>query len=50
MRRFDVQLIGGAILHAGNIAEVRTGEGKTVMSTLPAYLNALTQGCLRCNS
>ena len=42
MRHFDVQLIGGIILHQGNIAEMRTGEGKTLMSTLPAYLNALT--------
>ncbi len=41
-RHFDVQLIGGAILHHGNIAEMRTGEGKTLVATLPAYLNALT--------
>lgn len=41
MRHFDVQLIGGMVLHAGNIAEMRTGEGKTLMSTLAAYLNAL---------
>jgi preprotein translocase subunit SecA len=41
-RHFDVQLIGGAILHKGNIAEMRTGEGKTLVATLPAYLNALT--------
>ena len=41
-RHFDVQLIGGAILHRGNIAEMRTGEGKTLVATLPAYLNALT--------
>jgi preprotein translocase subunit SecA len=41
-RHFDVQLIGGAILHGGNIAEMRTGEGKTLVATLPAYLNALT--------
>jgi preprotein translocase subunit SecA len=41
-RHFDVQLIGGAILHNGNIAEMRTGEGKTLVATLPAYLNALT--------
>ncbi len=40
-RHFDVQLIGGAILHNGNIAEMRTGEGKTLVATLPAYLNAL---------
>ena len=41
MRHFDVQLIGGMVLHQGKIAEMRTGEGKTLMSTLPAYLNAL---------
>ncbi len=41
MRHFDVQLIGGMILHDGDIAEMRTGEGKTLMSTLPVYLNAL---------
>ncbi|MFA7310148.1 MAG: preprotein translocase subunit SecA, partial [Candidatus Paceibacterota bacterium] len=41
-RHFDVQLIGGMILHRGNIAEMRTGEGKTLVATLPAYLNALT--------
>jgi preprotein translocase subunit SecA len=41
MRHFDVQLIGGMTLHEGKIAEMRTGEGKTLMSTLPAYLNAL---------
>lgn len=41
MRHFDVQLIGGMVLHGGNIAEMRTGEGKTLMSTLGAYLNAL---------
>jgi preprotein translocase subunit SecA len=41
MRHFDVQLIGGIALHQGKIAEMRTGEGKTLMSTLPAYLNAL---------
>jgi preprotein translocase subunit SecA len=42
MRHFDVQLIGGITLHQGKIAEMRTGEGKTLVSTLPAYLNALT--------
>lgn len=42
MRHFDVQLIGGMVLHGGRIAEMRTGEGKTLVSTLPAYLNALT--------
>jgi len=41
MRHFDVQLIGGMTLHAGRIAEMRTGEGKTLMATLPAYLNAI---------
>ena len=41
MRHFDVQLIGGMVLHNGRIAEMRTGEGKTLMATLPAYLNAL---------
>jgi preprotein translocase subunit SecA len=41
-RHFDVQLIGGGILHSGSIAEMRTGEGKTLVATLPAYLNALT--------
>ena len=42
MRHYDVQLIGGMVLHQGKIAEMRTGEGKTLMSTLPAYLNALS--------
>lgn len=41
-RHFDVQLIGGMILHDGNLAEMRTGEGKTLMATLPSYLNALS--------
>ena len=41
MRHFDVQLIGGIVLHQGRIAEMRTGEGKTLVATLPAYLNAL---------
>ena len=41
MRPFDVQLIGGMVLHGGNIAEMRTGEGKTLVATLPVYLNAL---------
>ncbi|MDR1367464.1 MAG: preprotein translocase subunit SecA, partial [Candidatus Accumulibacter sp.] len=41
MRHFDVQLIGGMVLHDGKIAEMRTGEGKTLVATLPAYLNAL---------
>ena len=40
-RHFDVQLMGGAALHLGNIAEMRTGEGKTLVATLPTYLNAL---------
>src|SRR5580700_1069659 len=42
MRHFDVQLIGGAVLHEGKISEMKTGEGKTLVATLPAYLNALT--------
>jgi preprotein translocase subunit SecA len=42
MRHFDVQMIGGIVLHQGKIAEMRTGEGKTLVATLPAYLNALT--------
>ncbi len=42
LRHFDVQLIGGMVLHAGKIAEMKTGEGKTLMATLPIYLNALT--------
>ena len=40
-RHYDVQLMGGAALHKGNIAEMRTGEGKTLVATLPSYLNAL---------
>ena len=43
MRHYRVQLIGGIILHQGRIAEMRTGEGKTLVSTLPAYLNALEE-------
>jgi len=42
MRHFDVQLMGGIALHQGKIAEMRTGEGKTLTATLPVYLNALT--------
>lgn len=42
LRHFDVQLIGGMVLHEGNIAEMRTGEGKTLVATLPAYLNAIS--------
>ena len=42
MEHHRVQLIGGIILHQGRIAEMKTGEGKTLVSTLPAYLNALT--------
>ena len=41
MRHFDVQLIGGMVLHSGKIAEMKTGEGKTLVATLPTYLNAL---------
>ena len=44
MRHFDVQLIGGMVLHQGKIAEMRTGEGKTLAATLPAYLNSLAGG------
>jgi preprotein translocase subunit SecA len=43
MRHFDVQMIGGIVLHEGSISEMRTGEGKTLMATLPAYLNGLTE-------
>ena len=46
MRHFDVQLIGGMVLHEGQIAEMKTGEGKTLVATLPSYLNALTGSCL----
>ena len=42
MRHFDVQLLGGIVLHNGQIAEMKTGEGKTLVATLPSYLNALT--------
>ena len=42
LRHFDVQLIGGLILHEGKIAEMKTGEGKTLVAVLPAYINALT--------
>jgi preprotein translocase subunit SecA len=42
-RHFDVQLIGGIVLHEGNVAEMKTGEGKTLVATLPVYLNALTE-------
>src|SRR6478672_11603413 len=42
MRHFDVQMIGGIALHQGRIAEMRTGEGKTLVATLPSYLNGLT--------
>ncbi len=42
LRHFDVQLIGGMVLHEGNVAEMKTGEGKTLVATLPVYLNALT--------
>ena len=41
LRHFDVQLIGGAVLHQGKISEMKTGEGKTLVATLPIYLNAL---------
>ena len=42
MRPYRVQLVGGIVLHQGRIAEMKTGEGKTLVATLPAYLNALT--------
>jgi preprotein translocase subunit SecA len=42
MRHFDVQMMGGTVLHRGKIAEMKTGEGKTLVATLPLYLNALT--------
>ena len=42
LRAFDVQLMGGIFLHQGNISEMKTGEGKTLVATFPAYLNALT--------
>ena len=46
MRHFDVQLMGGIVLHQGKIAEMKTGEGKTLVATLPLYLNALEgEGC-----
>ena len=46
MRHFDMQLVGGMVLNDGKIAEMRTGEGKTLVATLPSYLNALTgKGC-----
>ena len=44
MRHFDVQLIGGMVLHEGQIAEMKTGEGKTLVATLPSYLNASPAG------
>src|SRR6195256_3469626 len=48
MRHFDVQMIGGIVLHQGKISEMRTGEGKTLVATLPAYLNALTGRGVHC--
>ncbi|MBF0452600.1 MAG: preprotein translocase subunit SecA [Candidatus Magnetomorum sp.] len=48
MRHFDVQLVGGYVLHKGNIAEMKTGEGKTLVATLPVYLNALTGKGVHC--
>ena len=45
MRHFDCQIIGGVVLHQGKIAEMKTGEGKTLVATLPAYLNALSGKC-----
>ena len=46
MRHYDVQLVGGMVLHSGSIAEMITGEGKTLVATLPTYLNGLTGLCL----
>ena len=46
LRHFKVQIMGGAALHWGNIAEMKTGEGKTLVATLPSYLRALTGNCL----
>lgn len=43
MRHFDVQLIGGIVLHDGDVAEMKTGEGKTLVATAPVYLNALEE-------
>src|SRR5579863_8892103 len=48
MRHFDVQLIGGMVLHTGRIAEMKTGEGKTLVATLPCYLNALEGKGVHC--
>ncbi len=48
MRHFDVQLIGGMVLHEGQIAEMKTGEGKTLVATLPSFLNALTGKGVHC--
>ena len=42
MRHFDVQLVGGMALHEGNVAEMKTGEGKTLVATAPVYLNAIS--------
>ena len=50
MRHFDVQLIGGMVLHHGKIAEMRTGEGKTLVATLPSYLNAISRTAMRRSS
>src|ERR1035441_9340583 len=50
MRHFDVQLIGGYVLHTGRIAEMKTGEGKTLVATLPCYLNSLDRKSTRLNS
>ena len=44
MRHFDVQVMGGIVLHEGDIAEMKTGEGKTLVATMPLYLNALAAG------
>ena len=46
MRHFDVQMIGGMVLHEGNVAEMKTGEGKTITSIAPVYLNSITGSCV----
>ncbi len=50
MRHFDVQLIGGMVLHKGMIAEMKTGEGKTLVATAPVYLNALDRNYNRAST
>ena len=50
MRHFRVQLLGGIVMHQGRIAEMRTGEGKTLVATLSSYLNALKEKGVRCSN